>query len=52
MDQPTMKGKKEKVIISAPWTVFHTEHNINYNEKIKRYDEENLHYYLENTGKI
>ena len=33
-------------------TVFLIVHNINYYEKIKKYYEENVHYYLENTGKI
>ena len=40
------------LIAMRKMTVFLIVHNINYYEKIKKYYEENVHYYLENTGKI
>ena len=40
------------LIAMRKMTVFLIVYNINYYEKIKKYYEENVHYYLENTGKI
>ena len=40
------------LIAMRKMTVFLIEHNINYCEKTKRYNEKTTHYYLENTGKI
>ena len=40
------------LIAMRKMAIFLIEHSINYYEKIKKYNEENVHYYLENTGKI